>query len=335
MNGQRAQRPTVSIVIPTYNRSAMLQEAVESCLNQTFSDSEVIIVDDGSTDGTDAMVAGRREDSWAHGRIRYVRQQNQGASSARNHGLSVAAGEYVQFLDSDDLLAASKIARQLELMQDEANHNANCCLCLGRMMSRTDGGVAGAGRRVGVRGDSPADMIRQLCTRQVHVMQTAAPLWRREFLVGRPGWREEISLGDALEYHARLLAEASGICFVDDELFFVREHGGDRLSAAKSSVPAVESQLKARRSVHESARRAGLWDEYTQQAFLRAMRTIYANALEAHDAELIAELESWIWELASAPKSRIAFKAMIGARRLLGAPFLLSAHRLAQRLRAA
>jgi glycosyltransferase involved in cell wall biosynthesis len=335
MNGQYAQRPTVSIVIPTYNRGAMLQEAVESCLNQTFSDVEVIIVDDGSTDGTDAMVAGRREDSWARGHIRYVRQQNQGASSARNHGLSVAAGEYVQFLDSDDLLGASKIARQLEAMQDEANRNASCCLCFGRMMSRAEGGVASAGRRIGVRGDSPAGMIRQLCTRQVHVMQTAAPLWRREFLVGRSGWREDISLGDDLEYHARLLAEASGICFVDDELFVVREHEGDRLSVVRPTVSAVASQLKARRSVHESARRAGVWDEYNQWAFLGAMRTVYANALETRNAELIAELERWLWELASAPKSRLAFKAMIAARRVLGGPFLLSAHRLVQRLRAA
>jgi hypothetical protein len=129
--------------------------------------------------------------------------------------------------------------------------------------------------------------------------------------------------------------DASGVCFVNDDLFVVREHAGDRLSVVKPTVSAVASQLKARRSVYESAQRAGLWDEATQAAFLGAMRTIYANALETRSAVLIAELERWLWQLASVPKSRLGFKTMIRARRLLGGSFLLSAYHLVRRLKPA
>jgi hypothetical protein len=148
------------------------------------------------------------------------------------------------------------------------------------------------------------------------------------------GWREDIGLGDDLEYYARLLIGAGTVCFVDDKLFVVREHGGDRLSTGGPKASSVSSQVKARRSVHESAVRAGLWDAQTQDAFLGAMRTMYANALETGDATLIGDLERWLWELASAPRRRRQIQAMIGARRLLGRKVLLGAHRMLVRLRA-
>lgn len=335
MSEPHSQTPIVSIVIPTFNRSAMLKEAVDSCLNQRLADIEIIIVDDGSTDATAQVVVSQMEGPRARARLQYFRQANQGAASARNYGLRVAAGQFVQFLDSDDLLGPAKIDKQVEVLLSEAGRDASCCVCLGRLVDRADVGVSGAGQRIGVHRNTAAELIRELCTRQVHVVQTAAPLWRREFLLGQQGWREDISLGDDLEYHARLLAAASDVRFVNEELFYVREHAGDRLSTVRPTVSAVESQVKARRSVHESASRAGLWDERTQAAFLHAMRTIYANALETRDQQLIAGLERWLWEIASAPKSRLGMKAIISARRVLGRQFLLSVHRLARRSRAA
>ena len=88
--------PTVSIVLPTYNRADVIGRALDSVHRQTFDDWELIVVDDGSTDGT-AMLF---QDS--DPRIRYVRQENRGVYAARNHGLSLARGRYLTFLDSDD-----------------------------------------------------------------------------------------------------------------------------------------------------------------------------------------------------------------------------------------
>ena len=327
------QAPTVSIIIPTYNRRHMLKEAVQSCLDQTFTDCEVLIVDDGSTDGTSDMVASWDKVSSSRGRVRYVLQENGGASSARNHGLRIAAGKYIQFLDSDDLLGSSKIARQLGVLRRTEYSSASCCLCFGRMIdsAKTQGGDAGV--KIGILANSPSELVRGLCARRVHGMPTEAPLWRREFLMGRPGWREDISLGDDLEYYVRLLVDSREICILDEELFTVREHGGNRLSAGHATLSSVSSQVQARRSVHESAVRAGLWDVQTQGAFLDAMRTIYANTLETGDEALIGDLEGWLWELALAPRRRPQVQAMIGVRRLLGRQFLLGAHRMLMRLR--
>lgn len=86
-----------SVIIPTYNRAALLREALESVFAQTFQDYEVIVVDDGSTDDTGNVV------SSFENKVRFQRQSNQGPGAARNLGASHAAGDYLAFLDSDDL----------------------------------------------------------------------------------------------------------------------------------------------------------------------------------------------------------------------------------------
>lgn len=97
--------PLFSIVIPTHNRAEQVRRAIESCLAQTFAGFEVIVVDDGSNDGTDDVVA-----SIADPRVRYLKQANAGAGAARNHGADAARGEFLAFLDSDDEFLPGKLA---------------------------------------------------------------------------------------------------------------------------------------------------------------------------------------------------------------------------------
>jgi glycosyltransferase involved in cell wall biosynthesis len=106
--------PAVSVIIPTYNRSGLVEEACQSVLRQTRADCEVIVVDDGSTDDS-ASVIGRISDS----RVKYVYKENGGQSSARNLGLARATGEYVAFLDADDLWPR----RYLEIMAAQLDAN--------------------------------------------------------------------------------------------------------------------------------------------------------------------------------------------------------------------
>ncbi|MCI0698577.1 glycosyltransferase [candidate division KSB1 bacterium] len=104
-----------SVIIPTFNRVAFLREAIDSVLAQTEKDFELIVVDDGSTDGTRELVA-------EHGdRIRYFFQPNAGASAARNFGIRHAAGNLMAFLDSDDLWLPKKLARQVQWMAAHSN----------------------------------------------------------------------------------------------------------------------------------------------------------------------------------------------------------------------
>ncbi len=112
--------PEVSVVIPTYNREAFLEEAIQSVLNQTFEDFELIVVDDGSTDDTRSLVARFRRD----GRVSYVYQDNQGDGAARNTGIRRSSGVYVVFLDSDDLWFPEKLERQVGLLRQDLEFSA-------------------------------------------------------------------------------------------------------------------------------------------------------------------------------------------------------------------
>ena len=105
-------KPTVSVIIPTYNRRAYVQEAVDSVLAQTYTDYEIIVIDDGSTDGTGEALR-ERCGALSDGRIIYEWQENQGLSAARNRGIESSRGQYIALLDSDDLWMPEKLERQV------------------------------------------------------------------------------------------------------------------------------------------------------------------------------------------------------------------------------
>ncbi len=113
--------PLFSIIIPTYNRERVIGQTVQSVLNQTDQDFEIIIVDDGSEDDTKSVLVNFHSD-----KIKYYYQQNQGAQVARNYGLSKATGKYVCFLDSDDLLMPAFLEEMLPEFEDE---EVGCVYC--------------------------------------------------------------------------------------------------------------------------------------------------------------------------------------------------------------
>jgi len=105
----------VSILIPTYNRKEYLYETLSSVFAQTYKDFEVVVLDDGSTDGTEQMIKEGGYD------VRYYRQENQGEPSARNRLIELARGEYISFLDSDDLLFEDSIERLVKAEEAESD----------------------------------------------------------------------------------------------------------------------------------------------------------------------------------------------------------------------
>lgn len=106
----------VSIIVPCYNQAQYLDEALQSILDQTYLNWECVIVNDGSTDNTEAIAR-----KWIEKdeRFNYVFQKNGGLSSARNAGLKIARGEYIQFLDSDDLIQPSKLGLSIDIIEKE------------------------------------------------------------------------------------------------------------------------------------------------------------------------------------------------------------------------
>jgi len=107
------EKDLVSIIIPTYNRANLLGDALSSVFAQTYRDFEVIVVDDGSTDHTAEVLRPLAE----QGKLKYIRQNNKGASAARNRGIAEAKGNLIAFLDSDDLFDPSKLEIQVNYYQ--------------------------------------------------------------------------------------------------------------------------------------------------------------------------------------------------------------------------
>ena len=102
--------PKISVIIPTYNTAHYLQEAIESVLAQTYTDFELIVIDDGSTDNTKEVVAPYLD------RIVFLETENNGPSKARNRAIRESSCEYVAFLDADDIWYPDKLDRQMTLL---------------------------------------------------------------------------------------------------------------------------------------------------------------------------------------------------------------------------
>ena len=158
--------PLVSVIIPTYNRADLLPQTVESCLAQTYPHLEIIVVDDGSTDATAEVMA-------RYGaKVVYVRQERQGVPRARQHGLQRASGEYVTFLDSDDLMLPLKIERQVQVLTARPEVG----LCHGWYYT-----VDEHGRKLDMMTDMPEhDVLSELICRCF--IWSGAPLMRRVWL---------------------------------------------------------------------------------------------------------------------------------------------------------
>ncbi len=208
--------PRVSVIIPTYNRGWILEEAVDSVLGQTYTDFELIVVDDGSTDDTRARLQPYGQ------RIAYVQQDNQGVSAARNTGLQLARGELVALLDSDDLWMPAKLARQVAFF--DAHPAAQIC--------QTEEIWIRRGKRVNPknRHRKPSGWIFEpslaLC-----LVSPSAVMLRRGLMDAMGGF--DVSLPACEDYDLWLrISLRCPIHLIDDALVVKRGGHADQLSAA-------------------------------------------------------------------------------------------------------
>jgi glycosyltransferase involved in cell wall biosynthesis len=183
----------VSAIIPTYNRRELVVRAIDSVLSQTRRVDEIVVVDDGSTDGTEAHLRERYGD-----RIRYVWQANAGVSAARNHGMSIAEGRYFALLDSDDEWLPEKTARQLEWM--EAHPDFGMVLCDVERVD-SDHRLIDVFRR---RDTIPEDgwILRWI----IHnpALAPASALLRREVIADAGGFDTGLRTAEDIDFHLRI-----------------------------------------------------------------------------------------------------------------------------------
>ena len=123
----------VSCTVPVYNGERFLRDAVSSIIAQSHKAFEVIVVDDGSTDGTSAVARSFPE------QVRYVRQENAGPAAARNRGVTEARGRFLAFLDADDLWLPDKLARQIAMLEGDPTIACSVCLIQNVWVGATEG----------------------------------------------------------------------------------------------------------------------------------------------------------------------------------------------------
>jgi glycosyltransferase involved in cell wall biosynthesis len=279
----------VSTIIPVFNRSSMLGEAVASVLGQSYRPIEVIIVDDGSTDGTAGAADALAE---RHGRpVRVIHQPNGGVGRAREAGRLAARGEFIQHLDSDDLLLPEKFARQVAALRARPE----CGAAYGWTRFRHDGVVEAVEPRPWKRSGERIEAMFPAML-QSRWWDTPTPLYRRSLIDAAGPWLP-LQIEEDWEYDARIASQGVQLAYVEDWMCEVRAHSAGHLSGEGRDPSRLRDRASAHESILGHARRAGIGDDapemrhFARELFLLA-RQCGAAGLADESRRLVAAARS-------------------------------------------
>jgi glycosyltransferase involved in cell wall biosynthesis len=280
-------KPLVSILIPAYNAEEFIADAIRSAIVQTWQPKEIIVVDDGSTDGT-AKVARK----FASKDVAFVSKQNEGAAATRNHAFELSQGDYIQWLDADDLLAPDKIERQLAALCEGDTKRTLLSSSWGHFSYRTEGA-----RFVPTslwQDLTPVEWLLRKMGDHLS-MQTATWLTSRELAEAAGSWDTRLHVDDDGEYFCRVLLSSKGTRFVPEAKVYYRDTPSSRVSHVGASnkkkdalVLSMKLHIQYLRSLEESAR--------VRKACLEYLHNFYVNFYPERP-DLMAELQALAAEL--------------------------------------
>lgn len=229
-------KSVVTVIIPTFNRQAMVINAINSVFNQTYRPIELIVVDDGSTDETKDAIEKWQEACFDDPSFtfQYLYHDNTGVSGARNLGLIRSHGEFIQYLDSDDLMLPNRISACVDVLKKnpmiEFVHSA-FYLDYGEDSVR------------GFILSGPPDIGRDPSPRSY--LWTAAGLFRRALIVDTGPWNETLRINEDSEYFARLLAITDDCLAIHEALVIKRKHSGSRLLDLRTDERGLKDKYKS------------------------------------------------------------------------------------------
>lgn len=258
--------PLVSILIPAFNAQRWIADTIESALQQTWPRKEIIVVDDGSDDCT-LSVARQFEKRG----VVVVTQKNQGAVVARNTALTISQGDYIQWLDADDLLASDKITRQMETLKRGDSKRLLLSSAWGCFRFRTQ---HASFQPTALWCDlSPLEWLLIQLEQNLH-MQTATWLVSHELADAAGPWdvRLRACASDDGEYFCRVILASEGIRFVSESKVYYRIVGANRLSYIGRSSVKMEAQFLGMQ-LYFSHLRSREDSERTRAACVKYMRT--------------------------------------------------------------
>jgi len=213
-----AAAPRVSVVIPAYNRARLIRQAILSVLAQTFTDFELIVVDDGSTDGTGAEVA-----SFQDPRVRLVTlAKRSGQSGARNAGIAESRGEWIAFLDSDDEWLPEKLARQMARVdQGPADYGAVYCACYRQH--------AGEAPELRPKGELPEGDLFDALLRGKKAPTPSVYVVKRAALIAAKGFDERMIAASDIDMWLRLARASCLFAAVQEPLAIKHDYGSGQI----------------------------------------------------------------------------------------------------------
>ncbi len=233
--------PVVSVIIPTFNREKMILECLDSIKNQTYRPIQVIVIDDGSSDNTHALVKKWKKDNTEPKQfeICYYYQRNSGAPSARNLGIIKSKGAYIQFLDSDDFLAPAKFADAA--FEFRLNEELDLVYCLRADFNHDNKEIT--------KFKKETANLEQSCTPQevsLKSMWTALPVCKREVVIAAGEWDTNLSSMQDWEYFGRISKISRRAKLVPEVQAYCRNHSSNRVSNSDWGSPkALRSHARA------------------------------------------------------------------------------------------
>jgi glycosyltransferase involved in cell wall biosynthesis len=307
-------RPLVSIIIPVFNGEPFLEKTLLSVQKQTYDNRQIIVVNDGSTDASAEIAA---KYSLSDPRIQVITQRNRGVASARNYGLEHSSGEYVAFLDADDIWHPTKIERQIEVLLASTNSTGcGCVYALQRFIDVEDR-VTGSG----VFWSNAGAVSTHLVTSPVR--NGSSVLTRRELALSVGGFDtiyQDFNAGGAedLDFELKLAARFP-IYVVSEYLVGYRSHessmSSDRDRMLRATIAVFERHIRLNAALSKRSVNWARGQLYTQCLFNRLDSRHYVDALKMLARLAINDPALAPTQLLSLPRTiaRQAFRAICGA----------------------
>jgi glycosyltransferase involved in cell wall biosynthesis len=220
--------PLVSIVIPVFNKGNFIRETLESALSQTYQRVELVLINDGSTDDSLRILSDYAV-KYPH-QIRLIDSPNRGVSAATNLGIQAAKGDYIQFLDADDLLSPDKIERQLALLQGHGSEVMATCEWLNFSKDRSQSASVPYG--VFREFASGLDLLLRFWNYQ-EMHQPGVYLTHRSLIEKAGPWREDLQINQDGEFFARVLVRAGKVVYEPQGKVYYRKPGASNVSQQK------------------------------------------------------------------------------------------------------
>lgn len=235
-----------SVIIPTYNRSQDIVRSLDSISHQTYRPIEVIVVDDGSNDGTDIVVENWVKINQEEGElsIKYFYQENNGPSSARNYGIKKISGEYIQFLDSDDLLSPNRFEILVDLFKNPE---------VDFIQTGFYGFIQGTNKVVDKHYGRPDESQVELALKGCLWANTLRSSFKRTLVDRIEPWNTEMLCFEDRLYVENAVVQANKPIAIPDVLAAACRSGSNRVSDRQSSYSGRKCRVYCERKLAESA----------------------------------------------------------------------------------